>query len=486
MFFTSQKPGITSASPVYDPDGELLGVFGVDIEIDEISDFLSKLKIGKNGKAFIVSKSGDVIAFPDITKIKCSIEGSKQVRLTKIDELEDQISRKIYASYSGIKKASDSDKPVFLSITHENENYHAMFAPFKNKQWPWLIGIYIPEDDYLGEIKENSVLNLYISIIIAVIFSIIGLLIARSIIKPVNRLQQAAVAVKNNDLITEFETDSLYAEIQETAVSFAQMRKALKQERDFLEEKVAERTEDYKEAKEAADRANQRKSEFLANVSHELRTPLNGILGYANLAIGRIDRLTQKDHLKYLKQITTSGNRLLRLITDLLDLSKQEAGQVEFDFLPSPLSDLTQEIITELDVLLKEKNLSVNYSNPEFDDLVWLDSEKILQVIRNLMSNAIKFSQKGDEIKISIEEEESGLVFSIADQGIGIPDDELDKIFEKFVQSSKTKTWGGGTGLGLSICHHVISNHKGKIWAENNSGKGATFRFFLPREQKIS
>lgn len=485
IFFTSQKPGITSASPVYNAEGKLSGVIGVDIEIDEISDFLSKLKIGKNGKAFIVSQSGDVIAFPDITKIKHSDEGSQKTRLTKIGELEDEISRKVYASFVSTTKTSAVKEPVFLTITHEKENYHAMFSPFKNTQWPWFIGIYIPEDDYLGEIKENSVFNIYLSIIIAVIFSIIGLFIARSIIKPVNRLQRAATAVKNNDLTTEFKTDSLYTEIQETAVTFAQMRRTLKKEREFLEEKVAERTEDYKSAKEEADRANRRKSEFLANMSHELRTPLHGILGYAKLAVKRIEILSKDNTHKYFSEIVNAGDRLLSLINDLLDLSKQEAGHVEYSFIPTTLSKLTGMIVYELDALIKEKDITVHYSDPDFDDLVWLDSDKILQVIRNLMSNAIKFSRNGSGIEISIEDENNALVFSIMDHGVGIPDEELDAIFEKFVQSSKTKSWAGGTGLGLSICRHIISDHNGNIWAENNPDGGATFRFKLPRERNM-
>lgn len=486
IFFTSQKPGITSASPVFNFEGKLLGVFGVDIEIDEISNFLSKLKIGKHGKAFIVSQSGDVIAFPDITKIKYADSGKKSVRLTKIEELEDEISRKIHAAFLNTTHTTDIEKPVFLSITHDEENYHAMFSPFQNTQWPWLIGIYIPEDDYLGEIKENSVFNIYISIIIAVLFSIIGFFIARSIIKPVNRLQQAAIAVKNNDLTTEFETSSIYTEIQETAVSFAQMRRTLKKERDFLEEKVAERTEDYKKAKEEADRANQKKSEFLAHMTHELRTPLHGILGYSQLAIDKPEELSKENTQKYFKRIVSAGDRLLLLINDLLDLSKQEAGHVEYNFIPATLSKLTHVILDELDALILEKNISVNYTDPGFDDLVWLDSEKILQVIRNLMSNAIKFSHERGRIDISIEEENNYLVFAIADHGIGIPDEELNAVFDKFVQSSKTKTWSGGTGLGLSICYHIIKDHKGKIWAENNPDGGATFRFTLPREQEMN
>ena len=236
-------------------------------------------------------------------------------------------------------------------------------------------------------------------------------------------------------------------------------------------------------AKEEAEAGNKAKSDFLSNMSHELRTPMQGILGYAHLAIERIDNLSKEKILQYIKQMKNSGNRLLYLLNDLLDLSKLEAGLVEYSFSPVNLSKLVQVPVYELGALLKEKNISVNFLQPDFDDLGFMDSQKIMQVIRNLLSNAIKFSDAGSEIDIKIEDDTDNLAFSICNRGVGLPGTELEAVFDKFVQSSKTKTSAGGTGLGLAICKNIISDHKGIIWAENNPDGGVIFRLRIPKTQ---
>lgn len=237
------------------------------------------------------------------------------------------------------------------------------------------------------------------------------------------------------------------------------------------------------EAKLAAENANNAKSEFLANMSHELRTPMHGILSFSNFGIKQVGSVSNEKLLEYFTYIKISGDRLLALLNDLLDLSKLEANKIDYKFKSHDLVQIFNSCYIELLQRIKDLELTVEVNTSEDAVEGYFDSIRIGQVITNLLSNAIKFSPKNSKIRITISTDLNDLVFRIEDEGIGVPNDELESIFDTFVQSSKTDTGAGGTGLGLAISHNIVRGHGGRIWAENNLGKGTAFSFSIPQNE---
>ncbi len=271
-----------------------------------------------------------------------------------------------------------------------------------------------------------------------------------------------------------------------TAVKQAQLLKQLAEANIALQREDAKRrraeTASSKAQAEAeqARLANAAKSEFLANMSHELRTPLHAILNYAQFGLSKLETAPLAKLHKYFDQIEWQGQHLLNLVNNLLDLARLEAGKRAFNYEMVDLSQLLKQIGQEYEILSDARHLSLTYDLPSTSRAVLVDPAQIQQVVRNLLSNAIKFTLEGSAIIVGLYHDTQGVIVTILDQGPGIPETEYETIFDKFVQSSLTKTGAGGTGLGLAICHEIIASHQGRIWAENHPGGGAKFTFFLP------
>ena len=281
---------------------------------------------------------------------------------------------------------------------------------------------------------------------------------------------------------------TIYTDISERKLAEAELR----QHRDHLAELVAEQTADLRLAKEEAERSNLAKSEFLTNMSHELRTPLHAILSFAALGEEKAEKNLPERLPHYFSRIRDSGHRLLLLVDDLLDLAKLEAGKTHVE--PRPLDVLTfvREVAAELEPLLANRGLQLTIQPAPCATEAMCDPVRFAQVMRNLLGNAIKFSPAHGRISLSFGQGSvpagrrtnditvPALSITLSDEGMGIPEDELETIFDKFIQSSKTRTGAGGTGLGLSICREIIRAHHGNIVACNNSGPGASFTLYLP------
>jgi len=272
-----------------------------------------------------------------------------------------------------------------------------------------------------------------------------------------------------------------------TGLTFAAYRwrmRNLRLSASRLELQVVQRTRELQIARDAADAASRAKSSFLANMSHELRTPLNAILGFSNLLRnGDISESQRKD----LDIINSSGEYLLSLINDVLDVAKVESGRMELSLAPCDLKRLVREVTDLMRVRANENNLTLHLiESPKFPGAARTDAAKLRQVLINLLGNAIKFTDKGSiTLRLDCRPGDGGrhlLMFEVEDTGLGIAEDEQSRIFDAFVQAGKPRNQKG-TGLGLSISRQFVELMGGSIQVSSNPGKGSRFRVELPVDQ---
>lgn len=323
---------------------------------------------------------------------------------------------------------------------------------------------------------------------------------AKTLSRPLLQITRAAedIAGGNYDLRVEIESKDevglLARAFNHMAESISKSKRELEVLNESLEQKVEERTEELQKANEELKKLEELKSSFLSTASHELRTPLTSVLGFAKMIHKRFEKdikpamdLENQKARKSAKKITdnlqiiiSEGERLSRLINDVLDIAKIEAGKIEWNMEPLQIEDIIKSSVFNTHSLASEKGLEVTIDAEEDLPMVKGDRDRIIQVVTNLLSNAIKFTDEGS-IECLIRKRDGEVDVRIKDSGIGIAEEDLDKVFGKFQQVGDTLTdKPKGTGLGLPICKEIIEHHEGRIWVESEFGVGSTFGFTVP------
>ncbi|MFO1444763.1 HAMP domain-containing histidine kinase [Bacillus sp. Bva_UNVM-123] len=398
---------------------------------DELKDKIEWYSTKTNSEIFVVNNPRELSAcLPFEIDYETLISGTEREELLKGNSIkktgyEERFDRKIMA--------------VIVPLLDEN-------------RLEGIIYLYIP----LAKISEVTTDFSYLWLIAALLFSVVaiflGTIIVRRLTKPLVAMKHAAGQVSKGDYSVTIENNSK-DEIGQLANAFNQMSDSIRKE-------------------------DERKKEFLANVSHELRTPISYVKGYSEALVSGLVK-TEEDSKKYLNLIHREAGRMERLVGDLLDLSKLDTDEYRLEKMPLPLAQLIEDSLQKYIETFQEKNLKL-HCDLDPDIIIDGDEGRIEQVLQNIVDNSLRYTEKG-EINILLYKVDEGCCITITDTGRGIPEDDLQKIKQRFYRVNKGRTRNdGGSGLGLAIADQLINLHSGTISITSKVGKGTTVQIKLP------
>ena len=454
--------GVVTA--LLDPNGTIYGVVGADITLVDLTNYIATIDVGHDGEMILVDPNGIILA-----------SKNPSLPFTNISEiLEDQTS-------------------VFLStdegILVVNGSYLVYYT---SPELGWKVCEFIPLS-FINEQINESILQILIYVILSlVLLSGITLMIFNyTIIRPLSGLTEVSRRItETGDLDQEIDTDStgeigilarsFKAMVEKIRTEEKELKKALDELKDYrnhLEDLVDERTRELAVAKEAAESADRLKSVFIATMSHELRTPLNSIIGFTGVLLQEIPGPLNDEQRTQLGMVRRSSRHLLSLINDVIDISKIEAGTVELEVGAFDLAATITEVNELFEINAREEGLALIVDMPPSLPATG-DERRVKQVVMNLVSNAIKFTDEGS-VTIRAERTNEYLQVAVTDTGIGMKEEDLKQLFHAFYRIQTPERLTSGTGLGLYLSLKIAEAMGGSITVTSTEGNGSTFTFLF-------
>ena len=469
-FARGSEPYSTITVPIERFAGDLIGILWAEVNLKYVWEVIQDIKVGTAGYAYIVTRSGDLVAHPDLSLV---------LRRQNLAHLS-----QVGAAFEAASRPEKGESLISQSLL--GNKVFASFAFIPSLDWAVLIER--PLDEAYASLYASVLRTSRLLLIGLGVALMASIFVARRVVRPLELLRWGAQRIGAGDLNHQLEIKT-GDELEVLAEEFNKMAGALKQSHEGLEAKVNERTQELRAANERLRDFDRLKSGFLSNVSHELRTPLTAIGGIAeNLLDGMAGALNEKQ-ARYITGIKDSGDRLARLIDDLLDLSAIEANKIKLIPTTFSLDDLVYEVAVMLKPVAEAKPIALELPARNGRLTVRADRDKITQVLTNLVTNAVKFTPPGGKVALTMEPPIEGnwLKVTVSDSGCGISTAEVEKIFDEFYQVDQPgRQKAEGVGLGLAICKRLVEMHGGTIWAESKEGRGSSFSFTLPAVEPAS